>query len=88
MISSDNLLCLFIVVPFAGGFLISLVQDRSRRFAPYLTMMACLGQLLTAVGLLGVIHRQGMLVYCTGIGKSTVGISLVMDGLSVFMALL
>jgi multicomponent Na+:H+ antiporter subunit D len=88
MISSDNLLCLFIVVPFAGGFLISLVQDRSRRFAPYLTMMACLGQLLTAVGLLGVIHRQGMLVYCTGIGKSTVGISLVMDGLSVFMGII
>ena len=70
MISSDNLLCLFIVLPFAGGFLITLVGNRSRRFVPYLAMMTTFGQLLTAVGLVAAVRCQGILVYSTGIGKS------------------
>ncbi len=88
MMISSNLLCLFIVIPLAGGFLITLVGDRSQKFAPYLAIVTTLGQLLTAVGLVIVINRQGILVYCTGIGKSTVGISLVLDGFSVFMSII
>ena len=88
MISAANLLCFFIVIPLAGGFLITLVGNRSQRFAPYLTMLMTLGQLLTAIGLVADINRQGILVYCTGVGKSTVGISLVLDGFSVFMSII
>ena len=86
--SAANLLCLFIVIPFAGGFLITWVGDRDQRFAAYLTRVLTLGQLLTAVGLLVVVNRQGILVYSTGIGKSTMGISLVLDGFSVFMSII
>jgi len=86
--SAANLLCLFIVIPLAGGFLITWVGNRAQRFASYLTRVLTLGQLLTAVGLLVVVNRHGMLVYSTGIGKSTMGISLVLDGLSVFMSVI
>ena len=88
MIPAAHLLCLFIVIPFAGGFLITLLGDRNRRFVLYLAVITTLGQLLTAVGLLTVINHQGILVYCTGIGKSTTGISLVLDGFSVFMSII
>jgi len=88
MMLGSNLLCLFIVIPFAGGFLITLMGDRNQKLAPYLAMGAALGQLLTAVGLAVVTNRQGVLVYCTGIGKSLVGISLVLDGLSAFMSII
>jgi multicomponent Na+:H+ antiporter subunit D len=88
MLSAANLLCLFIVIPLAGGFLITFVGNRSQRFAPFLTMLLTLGQLLTAMSLVATINNQGILVYCTGIGKSTVGISLVLDGLSVFMSVI
>ena len=86
--SAANLLCLFIVIPLAGGFLITWVGNRDQRFAPYLARVLTLGQLLTAVGLLVVINRHGILVYSTGIGKSTMGISLVLDGFSVFMSVI
>ncbi len=88
MMLGTNLLCLFIVIPFAGGFLITLAGGRSRKFAPYLAMIATLGQLLCAIGLMFVVNRQGILVYCTGIGRSMMGISLVLDGLSAFMAII
>ena len=89
MIPAAHLLCLFIVIPFAGGFLITLLGDhRNRRFVLYLAVITTLGQLLTAVGLLAVINHQGILVYCTGIGRSTMGISLVLDGFSVFMSII
>lgn len=86
--SSSNLLCLFIVIPFAGGFLITLLGSRYQKFPPYLAIITTFGQLLTALGLASVINRHGILVYATGVGKSTVGISLVLDGFSVFMSII
>jgi multicomponent Na+:H+ antiporter subunit D len=88
MIPAAHLLCIYIVIPFAGGFLITLLGNRSQRFVLYLAIVTVLGQLLTAVGLIGVIHRQGILVYCTGVGRSTVWISLVLDGFSALMSII
>ncbi|MBF0511002.1 MAG: NADH/ubiquinone/plastoquinone (complex I) [Candidatus Omnitrophica bacterium] len=88
MTAHTNLFCLYIILPLAGAFLAALIGERSRKMLSLLVIITTLGEFLTALGLVSVVNHDGPLVYLTGVGKSFLGITMVLDGLSVFMAVI
>jgi multicomponent Na+:H+ antiporter subunit D len=85
MISASTLIPLFVAIPLAGAFLISLM-GRKIRWLPdalgTLTVFILCGLSLLSIRLY---NLYGVLTYSVGSWKPPIGIGMVLDGLSVFM---
>ena len=85
MIPASNIIPLFVAVPLAGAFLISLLGKRIKRLPDALGVLVALvlcGLSLYSVRLLSI---YGTLTYSVGAWKPPIGIGMVLDGLTVFM---
>jgi len=80
-----NIIPLFVVIPLAGSFLISILGRRFKVLPDLLGFFATLGSLLAAIAAVWAINSYGTLVYSVGAWKAPIGIAMVLDGLSVFM---
>ena len=76
---------LFVALPLLGAFVAALAGPRFRRLPDTVAMVATLATLGLAVPALLLVRESGMLVYEMGGWPPPLGISLVLDGLSVFM---
>lgn len=85
MIAPSNIIPLFVVIPLAGAFLISLFGKRIRKLPDVLGVLVAL--ILCSLSLLSVrlYNIYGTLTYSVGAWKPPVGIGMVLDGLTVFM---
>jgi len=85
MIAPSNIIPLFVVIPLAGAFLISLFGKRIRKFPDVLGVLVAL--ILCGLSLLSVrlYNIYGTLTYSVGGWKPPVGIGMVLDGLTAFM---
>lgn len=85
MIAASNIIPLFVAIPLAGAFLISLLGKRIKRLPDALGVLVAL--ILCGLSLLSVrLHNiHGILTYSVGAWKPPIGIGMVLDGLSVFM---
>lgn len=85
MIAPSNIIPLFVVIPLAGAFLISLFGKRIRKLPDVLGVLVAL--ILCSLSLLSVrlYNIYGTLTYSVGGWKPPVGIGMVLDGLTVFM---
>lgn len=85
MIAPSNIIPLFVVIPLAGAFLISLFGKRIRKFPDVLGVLVAL--ILCGLSLLSVrlYNIYGTLTYSVGAWKPPVGIGMVLDGLTAFM---
>lgn len=76
---------LFVALPLLGAFLAALAGPRVRRLPDIVAMVATLVTLALAVPAVFLVREHGVLIYEMGGWPPPVGISLVLDGLSVFM---
>ncbi|MBU4141116.1 MAG: monovalent cation/H+ antiporter subunit D family protein [Candidatus Omnitrophica bacterium] len=85
MIAASNIIPLFVALPLAAAFLISLLGKRIKRLPDALGVLVAL--ILCGLSLLSVrLHNiHGILTYSAGAWKPPIGIGMVLDGLSVFM---
>jgi len=85
MIAASNIIPLFVIVPLAGAFLISLFGKKIKKLPDVLGVIAAL--ILCGLSLLSVrlYNIHGILTYSVGAWKPPIGIGMVLDGLSVFM---
>ena len=85
MIAASNIIPLFVALPLAAAFLISLLGKRIKRLPDALGVIAAL--ILCGLSLLSVrlYNIYGILTYSAGGWKPPIGIGMVLDGLSVFM---
>ena len=85
MIAPSNIIPLFVIIPLAGAFLISLFGKRIRKLPDVLGVFVAL--ILCSLSLLSVrlCNIYGTLTYNVGAWKPPVGIGMVLDGLTVFM---
>lgn len=83
---------LFIVIPLGSAFIIylvgSLLKEKSKWFADILANLATLSCLVMSVLTVFAVHRDSALLYFMGSWRPPIGITLVVDGLSVFMLLI
>jgi multicomponent Na+:H+ antiporter subunit D len=82
-----NILPLFVAVPLAAAFLISLLGKSSKRIPDLLSNLACLILLIFSLYTLNIIHKtlHNILVYKVGGWVPPIGICMVLDGLTSFM---
>ena len=76
---------LFIIIPLAAAFLISLLGKRIRYFSDLLSGIASLVLIFLSVNSLFTVKELGAVVYRVGGWFPPIGICLVLDGLSSFM---
>mgnify|MGYP006278224767 CR=1 FL=1 len=74
---------LFIALPLGSAFLIALLKKR--RFADFLTSLCTFCLLLLSLYSIFLVRRHGIIVYRMGSWIPPVGISVVLDGLSIFL---
>jgi multicomponent Na+:H+ antiporter subunit D len=85
MIAASNIIPLFVAIPLAGAFLISLLGKRIKRLPDVLGMLVALilcGLSILSVSLYSI---YGILTYSVGAWKLPIGIGMVLDGLTSFM---
>jgi len=80
-----NILPLFVVIPLAGAFLNSLLGKRIRRFSDILSGVATFLLAGFSIWAAFLFRESGVVVYKVGGWIPPIGISMVMDGLTVFM---
>jgi len=80
-----SIIPLFTVLGLSGAFLICLCGRRGGFFADIAATTVTLVLLCLSLAAVALVHREGMCVYRTGGWPPPVGITLVLDGLSVFM---
>ena len=85
MITASNIIPLFVAIPLAGAFLISLLGKRIKRLPDVLGVLVAL--ILCGLSLLSVrlYNIYGILTYSVGAWKLPIGIGMVLDGLTSFM---
>jgi multicomponent Na+:H+ antiporter subunit D len=80
-----NIIPLFVVIPLAGAFIISLIGKRRSWLADLLGNLATLSLLAASLVSVGIVNVYGTLVYSVGAWKPPIGIAMVLDGLTSFM---
>ena len=80
-----NTLPLFIAIPLAGAFIISLIGRRFRSAPDILSNLATISLGILSVASVFIAGRGGVLVYKVGGWIPPIGISLVLDGFTSFM---
>ncbi len=83
---------LFIAIPLGSAFIIylvgSLLKEKSKRFADIWANLATLACLALSVWSVFAVYRDSALLYFMGNWRPPIGITLVVDGLSVFILLI
>ncbi len=79
----NNLIPLFVAIPLGSAFLISLIKNK--RFADLWVNLATLSLLCLSVYSLFLVRLNGVMVYKMGGWIPPIGISLVLDGLSILL---
>jgi len=82
---AHNIIPLFVAIPLAGAFLISLFGKRIKGFADILGAIVSLALCVLSVMSVRLTNLHGVLSYSVGSHIPPVGIGLVLDGLSAFM---
>ena len=85
MSTVSQLVPLFVIIPLSAAFLNSILGSRARGLSELIRILSPLGLFLFALKALQAVNTHGIIVYCVGAWKPPFGISLVLDGLSVFM---
>jgi multicomponent Na+:H+ antiporter subunit D len=85
MIRQPDVLPLFVALPMAGAFLISILPKKIKLLPDIIGNMVTTLLLAFAVYALWLSNIYGVMQYSVGAWKPPIGISLVLDGLSVFM---
>ncbi|MBU1038597.1 MAG: NADH/ubiquinone/plastoquinone (complex I), partial [Candidatus Omnitrophica bacterium] len=81
----ENLIPIFVILPLAGAFLISLLGKRLRGFSDIFSNIIAFLLLALSVYSVFVVNSVGVMVYKVGMWSPPIGISLVLDSLSSFM---
>jgi len=76
---------LFVGLPLAGAFLAALLGRRYARFPEASGVVTALVVFVLSLLALVAVHRQGAIVYAVGAWEAPLGITMVLDGFSVFM---
>ncbi|MFH0839819.1 MAG: proton-conducting transporter membrane subunit, partial [Candidatus Omnitrophota bacterium] len=82
-----NLVPLFVIIPLAGAFIISLVAKKVKWVADTLANLVSFALLVASLAGVLAVNTYGVLVYQVGIWKPPLGISMVLDPLAAFMLL-
>jgi multicomponent Na+:H+ antiporter subunit D len=85
IIEAANIIPLFIIIPLAGAFLISIIGRRIKFSPDILANICTLGLFCFSVISVGVARTYGTLVYSVGAWKPPIGISMLLDGFTAFM---
>lgn len=81
----NNLLPLFVAIPLGGAFLNSLIGKKIKVFSDLLSGIATFCLAFISVYSIFLFRESGVVVYKVGGWVPPIGISMVMDGLTVFM---
>lgn len=85
----DKLIPLFIAIPIGASFITyllgSIFKDKLRRFFDVFAMMVTVANLVLAINAFIAVSKNSMLLSFMGSWRPPIGITLVVDGLSVFM---
>jgi multicomponent Na+:H+ antiporter subunit D len=76
---------LFVAIPLSAAFVAALAGRRSDRFCDSLGILASLVQFAISMFGIYLFQTEGIIVYAVGAWPPPIGISMVLDGLSVFM---
>jgi len=85
MIVAANIIPLFVIIPLAGAFLISIFGRKVKGLPDVLGVFMPAVLLVVSFVALDKENLYGPLVYCVGAWLPPIGIALVLDGLTVFM---
>lgn len=85
MILKMNLVPLFIIIPLAGAFIIPIFGKRIKPFGSLMAVLTTLSSAALSIFTLLAVSAQKVLVYNVGGWPAPFGISVVVDGLAVFM---
>ncbi len=84
---ANHLIPLFVILPLAGAFIISLIGKRIKRMPDALTNLVTLSLLTASVFSIFAVAKHGVLAYKVGSWIPPIGITMVLDGLTAFMLL-
>ena len=80
-----NLIPFFVVIPLAAAFFIPLVGKRVKRAGDIVSVSATISLSVLSIFMASLIAVQKILIYDASRGAAPLGISMVVDGLSIFM---
>ena len=80
-----NLIPFFIIIPLAAAFFIPLAGRRIKRAGDIASLAATISLSVLSIFMASILTTQKILTYNTAQGTASIGISMVVDGLSVFM---
>ncbi len=80
-----NLIPLFVIIPLAGAFVISLIGKRFRRTPDVLGNIVTLSTFIASIVAVFAVFEHGVLVYRVGMWRPPVGIAMVLDALTAFL---
>ena len=83
----ETLIPLFVILPLAGAFLISLLGRKAKALLDLFVNMISAALFLMSIYSIYLVNSSGVLVYKVGMWVPPIGIALVLDGLSSFMLL-
>lgn len=84
----SNLIPLFVILPMGGAFLISLLGKRSKLFCDVFANLISALLLIISAASIYIVKTSGPFIYKLGHWLPPIGITLVLDGLTVFMLLI
>jgi len=85
MIQAANIIPLFVVIPFAGAFLVALVGRRIEKAPDFIGILSTLGLCIISFVSVWAVNVYDVLVYSVGAWKAPIGIAMVLDGFTAFM---
>ena len=85
MTQTSSIIPLFVVIPLAGAFLVSLIGKKIKGISDPLAVLATLALCVLSIYGLKLYNTSGILTYSIGGWKPPVGIGMVLDGLTAFM---
>ena len=88
----DKLIPLFIAIPIGAAFIVyligSLLKDKARRFSDVFVLLITIATLTLAIFEFKAVSTNSMLLSFMGSWRPPIGITLVLDGLSVFILMI
>ncbi|HOW35010.1 MAG TPA: proton-conducting transporter membrane subunit [Candidatus Omnitrophota bacterium] len=85
MTTAVNIIPIFVIVPLAGAFMISIGGRKLKWLADFLGVLSTAGLFIAALFALKLVNEYHILVYSVGAWKPPIGIAMVLDGLTAFM---
>ncbi|UCG35383.1 MAG: monovalent cation/H+ antiporter subunit D family protein [Candidatus Omnitrophota bacterium] len=85
MMGASNIIPLFVVIPLAGAFLISLLGKKIKGLADIIGVISGLSLCVLSFYAVRLYNIHGVLTYSVGAWMPPIGIGMIIDGLSAFM---